>query len=136
MVRDVNGVEQRVGRIVGTATATSRIGGEEGDEREGRGKKRRKVWHLGMFAVDPTVQGLGLGKKVLEAVEEFATVQGEGDTMEVSVELEAIREMGNIDYYQARGYELVFERWVDPGAWGCEKGFNLGGLEKVVRKGE
>lgn len=58
--------------------------------------------YVGMFAVHPALQGAGLGKTMLEAVEQYAQTQLNLHTMSMTV-LEGRPEL--TAYYQRRGYQ-------------------------------
>lgn len=62
--------------------------------------------YVGMFAVHPALQGAGLGKTMLEAVEQYAQSQLKLHTMSMTV-LEGRPEL--TAYYQRRGYQPTGE---------------------------
>lgn len=61
---------------------------------------------FGMFAVDPSLQGSGLGRRLLAAAERFAVEQLAAEVMTMDV-IEQRREL--IDWYCRRGYEPTGE---------------------------
>jgi GNAT superfamily N-acetyltransferase len=61
------------------------------------------VWYLGLFAVEPTRQAGGLGRRLLEAAEAYARERG-GRRMRMTV-IAVRAEL--IAWYQRRGYQLT-----------------------------
>lgn len=55
---------------------------------------------IGLVAVDPGVQGLGIGPRLVAAAETWAREHGHA-----TAELACGRELGMVDYYSALGYE-------------------------------
>lgn len=64
---------------------------------------RDGVWFFGQFAVEPSLQGTGLGWRLMQAAEKFALEQGGTeiacDTRDGAVEL--------VEYYERCGYRQV-----------------------------
>ncbi|MCU0491924.1 MAG: GNAT family N-acetyltransferase [Chloroflexaceae bacterium] len=102
---------EATGRLVGFARLM-----DEGDE-----------LYLGMVAIAPECHGQGLGTRLLQAVEMVARQRGKR-----SVWLTSIYEIGNVAYYERRGYH-VEKREVQPvGTWGSTQPFTLATLRKVM----
>jgi GNAT superfamily N-acetyltransferase len=86
------------GKLVGTGTLYA-------PERDGRCEAYRDPgrWHFGQFAVEPDLQGSGLGSQLLAVIELAAAERGANeialDTAEGATHL--------IDYYAHRGYEPI-----------------------------
>lgn len=62
-------------------------------------KRHPNALYYALASVDPAFMGRGLGRRLLEATEEFAKAKGHD-----SVVLSALREWGNDKYYAAHGY--------------------------------
>lgn len=58
--------------------------------------------YFGMFSVDPTLQGGGVGRLVLEEAERIARTEWAADTLELTV-IDLRTEL--IEWYERRGYE-------------------------------
>lgn len=72
---------------------------------------RPGVWFFGQFAVEPSLQGTGIGARLIVAAEQAA---GEGGAAELACDTR----MGApelADYYQRRGYSIVAEHHWDDG---------------------
>jgi GNAT superfamily N-acetyltransferase len=71
--------------------------------------RREDVWHFGQFAVEPTRQGMGIGRQLLDVVEEVSRLAGATelalDTSEHATDLFA--------FYEKHGF-----RKVDTVTWG------------------
>lgn len=64
-------------------------------------EKRQSSTYFGMFAVDPTIQGGGIGKAVLAYAEQFAREEWGSDRLEMTV----IRQRTDlIAFYERRGF--------------------------------
>lgn len=68
-------------------------------------EKSNKIY-LGMLTVEPTIQGAGIGKKLMQASEDFARKLGKThiEMTVISVRAELIA------YYERRGYRLTGEK--------------------------
>lgn len=64
-------------------------------------RDERRIAYLGMLTVDPSLQGGGLGRRLIEAAEDHARVHFRSDIMEMTV-ITLRREL--IDWYVRRGY--------------------------------
>jgi GNAT superfamily N-acetyltransferase len=63
------------------------------------------VWYLGLLALPPREQNAGLGRKLLEAAENWAKVRG---ATEIRMSVVNLR-VALIEWYKRRGYELTGE---------------------------
>jgi len=64
---------------------------------------RKKVWHFGQFAVEPSQQGTGFGRLLMQHVEEFCKQHGATElALDTSVNAHSL-----IDLYQKLGYRKV-----------------------------
>lgn len=61
------------------------------------------VWYLGKLAVPPREQNAGLGRRLLEAAENWAQQRGAAEIQMTTVNLRTAL----IDWYQRRGYSLT-----------------------------
>jgi ribosomal protein S18 acetylase RimI-like enzyme len=68
--------------------------------------------YFGMFAIDPKIQALGIGKKMIEHAEQFVRNQWGARFMEMTV-ITLRQEL--IDWYERRGYEFTGEMREFPG---------------------
>lgn len=102
-------------------------------------KAGQNTAYIGMFAVHPSLQGLGVGNQILQAAETFAGRHLKDDdnphTTRLTMSILSQRpEL--LAYYQRRGYQLNGERLPFPedGNNGEPKlaGLELLGLEKIV----
>lgn len=96
-------IAEKDGKPVGTITYYSPTGQEGVDWYQ-----RSDVAHFGQFAVEPGMQGLGIGSALIRLAEEIAVQRGMTelalDTSEQAVHL--------IAYYQRRGYRLIgYYQW-------------------------
>lgn len=91
-------VAEREGRIVGTLAVHGPV-----EASEARWCRREDVMILEQFAVEPDLQGQGIGGALMDAAENAARAAGAtyvvGDTAALAAHL--------IRYYGARGYEVV-----------------------------
>ena len=96
---------ERAGEVVGTLSVYGAPQGQSGCAYY----DRPGVWHMGQFAVDPTLQSGGWGGRLLDHIEQFARDAGAAelalDTSEHAAHL--------IAWYQRRGYVQV-----DTTQWG------------------
>ena len=96
---------ERAGTVVGTLSVYGEGQGQSGCAYY----DRPGVWHMGQFAVDPTLQSAGLGGRLLDHIERVAAEAGAAelalDTSEHAAHL--------IAWYQRRGYAQV-----DTTQWG------------------
>lgn len=60
--------------------------------------------YFGLFAVTPQLQGQGIGRKLVAAVEDAARSLGHG-----AVHLDCARDLGMCGYYEALGYRALAE---------------------------
>lgn len=68
-------------------------------------EKSNKIY-LGMLTVEPTIQGAGIGKKLMQASEDFARKLGK-----TQIEMTVISVRSElIAYYERRGYQLTGEK--------------------------
>ncbi|MFZ0301508.1 MAG: GNAT family N-acetyltransferase [Terracidiphilus sp.] len=63
------------------------------------------VWYLGLLAVDPSEQQAGLGRKLLQAAEEWTQERGANEIRMTVVHLRSAL----IEWYKRRGYVLTGE---------------------------
>jgi GNAT superfamily N-acetyltransferase len=63
------------------------------------------IWYLGLLAVDPREQKAGLGRKLLQAAEQWAQEKGASEIRMTVVHLRA----SLIEWYKRRGYVLTGE---------------------------
>ena len=63
------------------------------------------VWYLGKLAIPPREQNAGLGRKLLQAAENWAQQRGATEIRMTTVNLRAAL----IDWYRRRGYALTGE---------------------------
>lgn len=63
------------------------------------------VWYLGMLAVPPREQNAGLGRKLLQAAENWAAQRGATEIRMTTINLRTAL----IDWYKRRGYTLTAE---------------------------
>ena len=64
-----------------------------------------RVWYLGLLAISPRAQNAGLGRKLLEAAENWAQERGATEIKMTTVNLRTAL----IDWYIRRGYALTGE---------------------------
>ena len=102
-------------------------------------KAEQKTAYIGMFAVHPSLQGLGVGNQILQAAETFAGRHLKADDSDNKTRLTMSilsQRPELLAYYQRRGYQLNGERMPFPedGNNGEPKrdGLELLGLEKWV----
>lgn len=95
--------------------------------------------YIGMFAVHPSLQGLGVGNEILQAAETFAGrhLKADDNPHKTRLTMSILSQRPELlAYYQRRGYQLNGERLPFPedGNNGEPKlsGLELLGLEKVV----
>nr|BBH86168.1 N-acetyltransferase [Thermosporothrix sp. COM3] len=69
--------------------------------------------YIGLFAVALSRQGQGLGSTVLRMVEQVARKQGLS-----RLRLHAVREIGNVTFYERRGFRVIAEKQRAAGDWG------------------
>lgn len=63
--------------------------------------------YLGMLTIRPTIQGMGLGRQLLEAAERWAMEHWLSRSMHLTV---IVQRLELIDWYQRRGYRKTGER--------------------------
>lgn len=73
-------------------------------------------------------QGMGLGGKLLRAIEEFAQAKNLP-----KIHLVSVHEIGNVEYYKQKGYYVISEETQPKGTWGAIKPFLLATLEKTLQ---
>lgn len=71
--------------------------------------------YLGLVAVEPRLRKLGLGRRIVAAAEQAAQ-----DLGFARMTLGTLREMGNVEYYEAFGYHVTSEQVFEAGHWGVE----------------
>ncbi|WP_019673283.1 GNAT family N-acetyltransferase [Psychrobacter lutiphocae] len=63
--------------------------------------------YIGLFAVDPSLQGQGMGNQVLQAAETFATRHLGTDSDKVRLTMSILSQRPDLQaYYERRGYQL------------------------------
>lgn len=102
-------------------------------------KAEQNTAYIGMFAVDPSLQGLGVGNQILQAAETFAGrhLKADDNPHKTRLTMSILSQRPELlAYYQRRGYQLNGERLPFPedGNNGEPKqaGLELLGLEKIV----
>lgn len=102
-------------------------------------KAEQNTAYIGMFAVHPSLQGLGVGSEILQAVETFAGrhLKANDTAHKTRLTMSILSQRPELlAYYQRRGYQLNGERLPFPedGNNGEPKlgGIELLGLEKRV----
>ena len=78
-------------------------------------------------AVDLEQQGNGLGAKLLNAIEELARRENIS-----RITIVTVREIGNVDYYERKGYKVLTEETQLKGTWGSIASFTLATMEKII----
>ncbi|NOU25668.1 MAG: GNAT family N-acetyltransferase [Methylotenera sp.] len=90
--------------------------------------------HLGMFVVNPILQGKGLGKKLLNTAEKLA--QQVWDAEKLQMHVITIR-YELIAFYERRGYQrtgVLIDFPVNPSVWQPKReGLRLETLEKIIK---
>lgn len=71
------------------------------------------IMYLGLVAVVPQLRKQGLGRRLVASAEVAAR-----DLGFAGMALGTLREMGNVDYYEALGYSVNGEQVFEPGHWG------------------
>lgn len=70
-------------------------------------KRESNSAYIGLFAVDPSLQGQGVGHQVLEAAETFATRHLGRHSDEVRLTMSILSQRPDLQaYYERRGYQL------------------------------
>ncbi|PNK61183.1 GNAT family N-acetyltransferase [Psychrobacter sp. FDAARGOS_221] len=70
-------------------------------------KRESNSAYIGLFAVDPSLQGQGIGHRVLEAAETFATRHLGTDSDKVRLTMSILSQRPDLQaYYERRGYQL------------------------------
>lgn len=82
---------------------------------------------FGMAVVAPELQGGGLGRRLVAALERRARALGLR-----AVELETVREIGNEDYYRRLGYVRCAAEARPAGVWGALRPFTLVRMRKPL----
>lgn len=102
-------------------------------------KAEQNTAYIGMFAVHPSLQGLGVGNEILQAVETFAGrhLKSDDTAHKTRLTMSILSQRPELlAYYQRRGYQLNGERLPFPedGNNGEPKlgGLELLGLEKAI----
>lgn len=102
-------------------------------------KAAQNTAYIGMFAVHPSLQGLGVGNQILQAAETFAGrhLKADDNPHKTRLTMSILSQRPELlAYYQRRGYQLNGERLPFPknGNNGEPKlaGLELLGLEKIV----
>jgi len=83
--------------------------------------------YLGMAAIDLTRQGQGLGARLMKAVEEIARQRNLA-----KIKLITVRELGNVEYYRQKGFQVVSEQRQPAGTWGAVGPYWLATMEKKI----
>jgi N-acetylglutamate synthase-like GNAT family acetyltransferase len=81
--------------------------------------------YLEMVAVELLRQGVGLGARLMQAVEEIARQRSLS-----KIRLSTVREIGNVAYYLRHGFHIVQEQSLPRGTWGALDSFTLATMEK------
>ncbi len=95
-------------------------------------EERKSGTHLGLFAVEPLRQNLGIGKKLLHFAENFAKDVLKSRSVKISV-ISIRKEI--LAYYQRRGYQIFKEDQPFPEAYVQylkRKNIRMTLLEKII----
>ncbi len=74
--------------------------------------------YIGLVCVAPRAARSGVGKQVMARAEQLATERGHSQAT-----LGAVREMGNVGYYESLGYRIVASQGFAAGKWGLAANF-------------
>jgi N-acetylglutamate synthase-like GNAT family acetyltransferase len=84
--------------------------------------------YIGLAAIDLAQQSRGYGAQLLQAIEEIAAQRQLACLKLVSVE-----EIGNVDYYQRRGFQTSTQEKQPAGTWGSLGPFTIATMEKRLQ---
>lgn len=137
MVRDIYEQEKAIYLkcLVGTGTLTTPKEDTELYKRQ---------YDLGLFGVDKNIHGKGIGARMIRDMEDFVKREEEKRMEEreetrkrkATIELEALLDVGNHEYYLRHGYKMIHQKAATAGHWDTQKPFTIAWMEKVIVKGE
>lgn len=82
---------------------------------------------IGMVAVDTTRQGQGYGAKLMGTIEAIARQEEFA-----KLRLTTVVELGNAEYYQRFGFQIITEETLPPGRWSATRSFTHVTMEKQL----